>query len=116
MSQNVARGEETTESSLVAAVEDERPRMAETYEGQRLDPSVSSNGKTDHAQEGRRLNVNFSGEAYEELAQLAKQSGKSISETVREAIALKRWYERTKQEGWRVLLERDGRVREVVGP
>jgi hypothetical protein len=64
-----------------------------------------------------RVNVNFSDDAYAALRELARSRDKSISEVLRDAIALEQWYESTKREGGRVIVElEDGRVREVVRP
>jgi hypothetical protein len=63
----------------------------------------------------RRVNVNFSDQAYETLERLAHQTGKSMSDVLRDAIALKAWFEQTRAEGGHVLVERpDGKVREVI--
>ena len=62
----------------------------------------------------RRVNVNFSPQAYSALEQLARQKGKTMSEVLRDAIALEQWFETTRQEGGRVLVERDGEVRELL--
>ena len=62
-----------------------------------------------------RVNVNFSDDAYKTLKEIASSRDKTISEVLRDAIALERWYEETKREGGRVIVERrDGREREVV--
>jgi predicted CopG family antitoxin len=63
-----------------------------------------------------RVNVNFSEDAYEELAQIAKQRKKRVSDVVREAIAFEKWYQDTVDNGGHVLVERDGRVQEIVRP
>jgi predicted transcriptional regulator len=70
------------------------------------------------AEKGRthRVNVNFSEDAYEELAQIAKQRKKRVSDVVREAIAFEKWYQDTVDNGGHVLVERDGRVQEIVRP
>jgi predicted transcriptional regulator len=70
------------------------------------------------AEKGRthRVNVNFSEDAYEELAQIAKQRKKKVSDVVREAIAFEKWYQDTVDNGGHVLVERDGRVQEIVRP
>jgi len=63
----------------------------------------------------RRVNVNFSDQAYDTLEELARHSGKSMSEVLREAIALKAWFDRERAEGSRILVERpNGQVREVI--
>ena len=61
-----------------------------------------------------RVNVNFSEDAYDELTELAQRKGKTVSDLLRDAIALERWFDETKREGSRVLVERDGKVREIV--
>ncbi len=69
-------------------------------------------GNTSH-----RVNVNFSDDGYEALKEIARSRGKSISEVLRDAIALEKWYEETKREGGRVIVEfDDGRTREIVRP
>lgn len=65
----------------------------------------------------RRVNVYFSDDAYESLTEIAQRKGKSISDVLRDALALEKWYEDTKEEGGRVLVERDnGQLREIVRP
>jgi hypothetical protein len=62
-----------------------------------------------------RVNVNFSDDAYNALREIASSRDKTISEVLRDAIALEQWYEETKREGGRIIVERqDGREREVV--
>ena len=62
----------------------------------------------------RRINVNFSTSAYETLEQLAAAKGKSMSEVLRDAIQLEKWLTDAQAEGWNILFEKDGRVRELV--
>lgn len=64
--------------------------------------------------ETHRVNVNFSEQAYQSLEDLARKTGKSMSDVLRDAIALKVWFENTRQEGGRVLVERDGKLRELL--
>jgi hypothetical protein len=61
-----------------------------------------------------RVNVNFSEGAYKALDELAQQKGKTMSEVLRDAISLEKWFEDTRAEGGRVLVERDGEAREVI--
>jgi metal-responsive CopG/Arc/MetJ family transcriptional regulator len=61
-----------------------------------------------------RVNVNFSEGAYKTLDELARRKGKSMSEVLRDAISLEKWFEDTREEGGRVLVERDGEAREVI--
>lgn len=61
-----------------------------------------------------RVNVNFSEQAYETLERLARQTG-SMSDVLRDAIALKAWFEQTRAAGGHVLVEwPDGKIREVI--
>ena len=64
--------------------------------------------------EMKRVNVNFSADAYGELIALAKQQNKSVSALLRDAIALEKWFAKTREEGGRVLVERDGEIREII--
>jgi hypothetical protein len=62
-----------------------------------------------------RFNVNFSEGAYRDLNTLAERRGKTMSEVLRDAISLERWFDETKREGNKVLVEQpDGRIREIV--
>jgi len=62
----------------------------------------------------RRVNVNFSDEAYGTLDRLAKRKGKTMSEVLRDAIALEAWFDETRSEGAHVLIERDGKIQEII--
>jgi len=77
---------------------------------------VDNSGSRPAAPSGaRRVNVNFSERSYHILEQLARATGKSMSDVLRESIALKAWFEQTRAEGGHVLVERaDGKVREVI--
>lgn len=61
-----------------------------------------------------RVNVNFSESAYQTLENLAERKGKSMSEVLRDAIALEKWFQDTNDDGGRVVVEQDGRAREVI--
>ena len=62
----------------------------------------------------RRVNVDFPEDTYKALESMAQKRGTTLSEVLRDAVGLEKWYEDTKQEGARVLVERDGKVREVI--
>lgn len=65
--------------------------------------------------ETKRVNVNFSPSAYAALQALAADTGKSLSEVLRDAIALNRWfYDVTHEPGTHLLVERDGKTREIL--
>ena len=62
-----------------------------------------------------RVQVNFSEGAYATLSELAESRGKSMSEILREAIALEKWFQDTWASGDKILVEnRRGVVRELV--
>lgn len=61
-----------------------------------------------------RVNVNFSESAYQTLEELADRKGKSMSDILRDAIALEKWFDETYREGGRLLVERDGETREII--
>ncbi len=62
----------------------------------------------------KRVNVNFSEGAYDDLETIADQEGKSKADVLRDAIALERLFHQTKREGGRLLIERDGEIREII--
>lgn len=77
------------------------------------EPEVEESSR-ESASKSRRLNVVFSEPAYNTLKEMAEQSGKSISEVVRDAIALQKWFTDTRRGGGRILVEERGRVREIM--
>lgn len=62
----------------------------------------------------RRVNVNFSEVVYRMLDELAKRKGTTMAEVLRDAIALEKWVEDERAQGGRILVERNGEVRELV--
>lgn len=67
------------------------------------------NGRT------HRVNVNFSDAAYSTLETLARDQSKSMSEVLRDAIALEHWFQGVYANGGRVIVEEpNGRRREIV--
>lgn len=85
---------------------------AQAVRGQRASPR-SADGVDDAARKVR-VNVNFSREAYEDLDKLARDQGKTISETLRDAVGFARWYEEVRRAGGHLLVERNGKLREIV--
>lgn len=61
-----------------------------------------------------RVNVNFSEGAFSDLETIAQNRGKTKAEVLRDAIALERWFDEARREGNRILIERDGDVREII--
>ncbi len=62
----------------------------------------------------RRADVNFSDETYGRLKEIADRKGVSMTEVLRDAIALEDWFTEEERSGSRILIERDGETREVV--
>lgn len=64
----------------------------------------------------KRLNVRLTEEAYTEIAELAAKQGKSISELIRDSLALEKFFYETKSKGGQVLVQRQGerQPRQVV--
>lgn len=63
----------------------------------------------------KRVTVSFSKGAYRTLEELARAKGKSLSDTLRDAIAHEKWLLDTREkEGARLLIERNGEIREIV--
>jgi hypothetical protein len=62
----------------------------------------------------RRVNVNFPEPIYRTLEELAREKGLPMADVLREAIGLQKWFDDTRKEGARILVERDGAVREVI--
>jgi hypothetical protein len=62
----------------------------------------------------RRVNVNFSPDAYAMLEDMATSKGTTLSRILRDALALEKYVEDTRREGGRILVERDGIIRELV--
>lgn len=61
-----------------------------------------------------RINVNFSDSAYKALEELSESQDKSMSDVLRDAIALEKWFHDTHQKGGRVIVEENGRSREII--
>ena len=61
-----------------------------------------------------RINVVFSKEINDMLESIARRKGKTKSEILRDAISLEKWFNDVLDEGGHVLVERDGKIREVL--
>jgi hypothetical protein len=60
--------------------------------------------------------MNFSPEAAKSVEELAAQRGVTPEDIVHDALQLLIWIEEAKKQGYHVLLERQGRVRELSMP
>ena len=63
-----------------------------------------------------RININLDEETFQELKDLAKSKRKNMSETLRDALALEKWFHDTRSKGGRILVEHgsSGEAREIV--
>ena len=64
--------------------------------------------------EMKRISLNIAPQVYEQLEGLANKRGKTVTGVIRDALALEAWFDRTREEGGRVLLDCNGEVREIV--
>ncbi len=62
----------------------------------------------------KRVSANFSQSTYEALEALADAKGGSMSDALRDAIALSRWIKETQDQGGKILVEQNGKIREVL--
>jgi hypothetical protein len=70
--------------------------------------SVRTQAATDEA----RLTSDFAPSTYQALLELAE--GSSLPDALRDAIALSKWFKDTRETGARILVERNGKFREIV--
>ena len=63
---------------------------------------------------GKRFTVTFSDEVYGTLTEMAEASGKSMAVVLRDAIILEKWIQDARKQGYRILLEKDSKVREIM--
>jgi hypothetical protein len=64
--------------------------------------------------EKTRVNADFSTEQYRMLADLSQESGEPMTQVLRDAVKVLRLVRRHTREGARLLVERDGEMRELV--
>ncbi|MCC6158619.1 MAG: hypothetical protein IT350_11260 [Deltaproteobacteria bacterium] len=64
--------------------------------------------------EERRISLTLSGEAYETVHSLASRRSKTVAGVIRDAIALENWARDTIEKGDKILVERDGKLHEVL--
>ena len=62
----------------------------------------------------RRINAVFPEKTYRDLETLARDQGKSKTEVLKDALALELWFQQARDEGSRILVERDGELREII--
>ena len=59
----------------------------------------------------KRININFTDEAMANLNELSE--GLSMSDVIRKSITIFKWAKDIKEDGGKILIEKDGKVREV---
>lgn len=64
--------------------------------------------------EVKRVSANFSASTYQALEELAKAKGGSMADALRDAIALSKWFKDTQARGDKILVESNGKLREIV--
>jgi hypothetical protein len=62
----------------------------------------------------KRINALMSDDQYATLEHLAEERGTTMSDILRDAINLSKWFNETRDAGARILVEREGKVSEVV--
>jgi hypothetical protein len=63
----------------------------------------------------KRVNVEFSDSVYGTLKKLADKKGKSVSEVLRDAVALEDWFLGIKEDSEsHLIIERNGRLHELI--
>ena len=61
-----------------------------------------------------RFNIEFSADAAKELEELAAKQQTSKAEIIRKALGLEKWFSETTASGGKILVEKDGKLREVL--
>lgn len=79
-------------------------------EGFQMSVSSDGGGKA----RTHRVNVTFSDSAWQTLNDLARRKGKSLSDTLRDALALEKWFQDVADDGGKVLVVHGDRAREVI--
>ena len=67
-------------------------------------------------QKNRRINAYVPNEVYEQLALIAKRRGVTMTEVLRHALGLEKWFFDTHEEGGKICVERNDKLYEVVFP
>ena len=60
------------------------------------------------------IQVEFADDTYVALQQLARRKGKQPGEMLRDVIALAKWIQDTRDAGARILVERAGKITEMI--
>jgi hypothetical protein len=68
-----------------------------------------------NAQPQAPVNVSFEPQAFAALQELATRQGKDISQTLRDALALQKYFLDTRQSGGKILVQQNGNITELLG-
>lgn len=74
----------------------------------------TSTGDTSASKKYTRMTADFTPEAYQTLSEVATRFGGSKAEAVRRALGLLNYLLRQKDQGWTLVLEKDGERKEIV--
>lgn len=75
---------------------------------------MSSEQTTGTRSSGHRINAVLTDKGFKTLQTLAEERGKTYREVLTDALALEMWFYEAREEGARLLVERNGELREVV--
>lgn len=62
----------------------------------------------------RRINALVSADVFEDLQEIARAKNASMTEILRRAISLRKWFDDAQSEGARVMVERNEKLFEVA--
>jgi metal-responsive CopG/Arc/MetJ family transcriptional regulator len=62
----------------------------------------------------KRVSAVFSQSTYDALKQLATERNESMADALRDAIALNKWFHDVQSQGGKIIVEQDGKMREVL--
>lgn len=102
--------------SLLAEARGQPSRSTEAFDDTTIRPEDHAKLEERESSVTRKVIVNFSDQTYNTLEAMASRTGKPVAEVLREAIALKTWYETERAQGNRILIETpDYKYRELLG-
>lgn len=61
-----------------------------------------------------RINIVFSDSAFDTLKELSERKHTTMANILRDAIALEKWIQDAKEDGYHILLEKNGTCREIL--
>jgi hypothetical protein len=77
-------------------------------------PQTNEQAESRESPATRRLNFKLSEPVFRALERMARSKGTTMSDVLRDALALEQWVEEERAQGGRILVERNGEVRELV--